>query len=252
MSATPSKPMAKNPWFTCFEKRPRASLRLLCFPHAGGSATAFATWHRDLPETVEVCAVQLPGRDERRTEARRTELAGLVAELVPALRELHDRPVALFGYSLGALVAFEYARALRRSGSPAPRHLFVAARKAPQLPNDPPIHALPDAQFIREANRRYDGIPRVILDEPELLAYFLSIIRDDAKLFESYRYASDEPLACPITALAGTADPMVTRETLEPWATQTEGPFRTALFPGGHFFITQQRRAVFETVRSGL
>src|SRR4051812_17390001 len=163
----------------CFEKRPAAKVRLLCFAHAGGSATAFATWHRELPKDIELCIVQLPGRDQRRDEPHRLDMKPLVVELLGLLAEAHDRRVALFGYSLGALIAFEYARAVRRAGAGEPDHLFVGARKGPRLQKDTPVSGLPDAGFIGEMTRRYEGIPKVILDDPELLAYFLPTIRAD-------------------------------------------------------------------------
>jgi surfactin synthase thioesterase subunit len=238
----------RNRWLLCFEKRPQAKVRLLCFPHAGGSATAYATWHRDLPPEIELWAVQMPGRDDRRAEPRRVDIGRLGAELVDALRAVHDRPVALFGYSLGALVAFEYARALRHTQTSAPMHLFVAARRAPRLPTELPIHALPDAQLIRETKLRYDGIPKPVLDDPELLAYFLPVIRADLQLLESYRHTTADPLACPITAFGGSADPHADGPSLEGWAAETAAGFESHVLPGGHFFITQTRRAVLDLV----
>jgi medium-chain acyl-[acyl-carrier-protein] hydrolase len=236
----------------CFEERPAAKVRLLCFPHAGGSATAFMMWHRELPKDIEVRIVQLPGRDERRKEPHRVEMKALVAELVGALAGAHDRFVALFGYSLGAIVAFEYARAIRRIGAGEPEHLFVAARKAPQLPGDPLSGALSDDDFVREVTRRYEGIPKMILDDPELLSFFLPTIRADVALLESYVYEPEPPLACPITAFGGTTDPNVSKGALEAWRAQTSSRFEAMHVPGGHFFIAQARKAVLETIRTTL
>jgi len=246
--------MAKsdNPWLVCFEKRPAAKARLLCFPHAGGSATAFATWHRELPQDIEVQVVQLPGREQRRHEPHRVDMKALAAELAGVLAEPHDRVVSLFGYSVGALVAFEYARARRRIGATEPAHLFVAARKAPHLPHDAPSRALSDDDFVRELDRRYEGIPKVIRDEPELLAYFLPTIRGDVALLDSYRYEDEPKLTCPITAFGGTLDPSVPESALAGWGEQTSGRFEARMMPGGHFFITETRSAVLEIVASRL
>jgi medium-chain acyl-[acyl-carrier-protein] hydrolase len=241
-----------NRWLRCFEKRPQAKVRLLCFAHAGGSAATYAVWHRDLPPEVELWALQLPGRDDRRTEARRVDIARLVAELVDALREVHDRPVALFGYSLGAIIAFEYARAVRGTPAGEPVHLFAAARRPPQMPLDVPIHALPDPQLIRETKSRYDGVPQVILDDPELLTYFLPIIRADLQLLESYRFAEEPALGCPITAFVGSTDPHAPGHMIDGWAAQTAGRFQAHVMPGGHFFIAQKRRAVLDIVAKDL
>jgi medium-chain acyl-[acyl-carrier-protein] hydrolase len=154
---------------------------------------------------------------------------------------------------LGALLAFEYARASRRSGTGEPRHLFfVAARKAPRLPSEPPIHALPDSEFIRQTSLHYDGIPKVILEDTELLAHFLPIIRGDLKLHASYRYVEDDPLGCPITALGGGTDLLTPRVALEAWATHTDKRFDAHSLPDGHFFIAQARRTVLDTIAHSL
>jgi medium-chain acyl-[acyl-carrier-protein] hydrolase len=241
-----------NRWIVCFEKRPAAKVRLLCFAHAGGSATAFATWHRELPKDIELCIVQLPGRDQRRDEPHRLDMKPLVADLLGLLAEAHDRPVALFGYSLGALIAFEYARAVRNAGAGEPDHLFVAARKGPRLQKDTPVSALPDAGFVGEMTRRYEGIPKVILDDPELLAYFLPTIRADVTLLESHVYEPDSPLSCPITALGGATDPSVNGAALEAWHAETTGRFEAKVLPGGHFFVTQARSAVLGLITQAL
>jgi medium-chain acyl-[acyl-carrier-protein] hydrolase len=241
-----------NRWISCFEKRPAAKVRLLCFPHAGGSATAFATWHRELPKDIELCVVQLPGRDQRRDEPHRMDMKPLVAELLGLLAEAHDRRVALFGYSLGALIAFEYAREVRKMGAGEPEHLFVAARKGPTLPKGAPVSALPDAEFIREMTRKYEGIPKVILDDPELLAYFLPTIRADVTLLESHVYEKDAPLTCPLTALGGATDPSVDRAALEAWQKETTGRFEAKVMPGGHFFATQSRPEMLKLVAESL
>ena len=238
---------SSNPWLTCFDKRPRAQTRLICFAHAGGAASAFAQWHRDLPPSVELCAVSLPGRDVRRSERARTRFADLLSELVEGLATAHDRPVVLLGYSLGALFAFEYARALRlmTTRTAAPTHLIVAARKAPQLTENVPIpiSRLSDADFVRAMSQRYDGIPKPILADPEVLSYFLPVMRADMALLESYAYQSAAPLACGITALGGSLDPRVSRADLDAWSSQTTGAFETLQFPGGHFFVTPDQRS---------
>jgi medium-chain acyl-[acyl-carrier-protein] hydrolase len=227
-------------WLVRFETRPAAKLRLLCFPHAGGAAGTFATWQRELPADVELCALQLPGRENRRAEPHRKDFATLVSELVTVLRPIHDRPVVLLGYSLGALIAFEYARSLRNADV---TQLIVAARKAPQLEREPGIAHLTDDIFVREMGRRYGGIPKPILEDRELLAYFLPSIRADVTLLESYRYTPAAPLGCGITALGGDSDAQTTRAGLEAWGTHTVGHFATRQFRGGHFFVTPEERA---------
>ena len=240
--------VSSEPWSICFNPKPAATLRLICFAHAGGAASAFGTWHRQLPAHIELRAVQLPGRDIRRKEPFVLDFDALIEQLQLALAPLHDRPVALFGYSLGGLLAFEYARALRRAARPGPTHLLVGASRAPQRPTDPAIHKLAQADFIREVRSRYDGIPQAILADPELLAYFLPVIRADLALLASYTYRADDPLTCPITAFGGRDDPRITADEIARWAELTSAGFSTHMFQGGHFFITPSRDQVLTTL----
>src|SRR5579883_2155511 len=140
-----------SPWRVCFKPNPQARLRLFCFPYAGGAASIYRLWPQLLPETIEVHAIQLPGREGRLLEPTYVRLAPIIDEVTQAIAPLLDRPFALFGHSLGALLAFELARQLRRLQRPQPIHFFASARRAPQFADpDPPIHRLPDAEFLEE------------------------------------------------------------------------------------------------------
>lgn len=237
-----------TPFLMRFEARPEARVRLLCFPHAGGSASAFAAWHRALPREIEVFAVQLPGRENRRRDRPFTDMQELICELTTQFAALHDRPVALFGHSLGAVCAFEYARGMRRAGRGSPVRLFASAAVAPQQPRSIPSSHLPQAELVRVMVQRYDGIPKLILDDPELLDYFMSVLRLDLKLLESFRYVEEPPLDCPLHAMGGTEDLRVSQTELNLWSTQTKGPFATRMYPGGHFFVSSARDAVLASI----
>src|SRR5690606_37522313 len=141
-------PAMNSPWLQRFVPRPGARLRLFCFAHAGGSAAAYRPWCNALPDTVELCAVQLPGRANRLNEPPLQRLGDIVEAVVHAVRPQLDLPYALFGHSMGAVLASEVARALRHAGAPPPSHLFVSGRRPPHWPNpDAPLHGLSDAQF---------------------------------------------------------------------------------------------------------
>jgi medium-chain acyl-[acyl-carrier-protein] hydrolase len=212
-------------------------MRLFCLPFAGGGASLYRLWPDALGPEIEVCPIQLPGREDRLREPRFLEISELVPALARAVRPYLDRPFACFGHSLGALIAFELARRLRREGGPEPDALLVAARRAPQIPNPrPPIHDLPDARLIEELTRRYDGIPKVVREHPDMMDFYLPIIRADLTLNDTYRHLVEARLTCPISAFGGLADNEVTRDDLAAWGDQTRASFTLRMVPGGHFF----------------
>lgn len=240
---------AEDRWIKLFEPRPDARLRLLCFPYAGGGASIYRLWPADLPATVEVRAVQLPGREGRWREEPFRRLEPLAEATTEALSGHLDRPFAFFGHSMGAILAFEVTRRLRRRGLPRPRHLFVSGRSAPRVEvRDPPIHELPREEFI-DALRRFSGTPEEVLQNRELMELVEPLLRADFSVSETYAYTPDaEPLAVPLTALGGVEDPDVPPEDLSPWREETTGPFQEHLLPGGHFFLDQHRREALAIV----
>jgi surfactin synthase thioesterase subunit len=206
-----------------------------------------------LAPAVAVLPVQLPGRGTRLAESPRTRVLDLARELAGALTLGPGDRYALFGYSLGALIAFELARELRRRGAPAPDHLFACARRAPCLPEqDGRAHDLPDAAFVEEVGRRYEAIPAEVAGEPELMRLLLPALRADFEMLETYEYSEGEPLDCPITAIAGIDDPRATAYEIEGWERETRVGFSIRRFPGGHFFFRDRERAVAELVRGEL
>ncbi len=214
-------------WFPGADAVAPGVLRLFCFPHAGGGAPTFHGWADGLPASVAV----LPAR-----QPRRDRMAELVEALGDAIHAYVDQPFAFFGHSMGAVVAFELARLLRRRGQPLPRVLLVSAARAPQFRRG---HVPPpepgQSEFIDEL-RRLEGMPPQVLDDPALLRMILPGLRADAALYRNYIYAEELPLDCPIRAYGGTEDPNVRREHLEAWARQTTSTFGLRMFPGGHFF----------------
>lgn len=232
-------PTSTHPWIFRPRPNPQAALRLLCFPFAGGGASAFRTWPDALPSTIELWAIEPPGRESRSKEPLVRDLTAFVAALADAIGGELAPPFAILGHSLGAMVGFAFARELRRRGLPGPLHLFASGRRAPQLPELAAIHELPDAAFTQWL-RRLGGVPEAVFQEPELLAYFFPILRADIEL-NTVVLAADEPLDCPITALRGADDDRVTAEQLDAWQAQTRGAFDREVFPGGHFYIQTAR-----------
>ncbi|NJM66118.1 MAG: alpha/beta fold hydrolase [Acaryochloris sp. RU_4_1] len=248
----PPQNISNNAWIHCPRPNPEARLRLFCFAYAGAGASIFRTWFEELPTEIEVCAIQLPGREDRLGETLLSRIAPLVKALVPILEPSLDLPFALFGHSMGALISFELARELRRQGHSHPTHLFVAGSRAPQLPDlDLPIHRLPEPKFL-EALRRLKGIPETILENADLMALLLPVIRADLAIVENYIYAAQESLPCPITAFGGQEDPKVCPADLAAWQDQTQADFNLQIFPSDHFFLHHDRTALLAAIAQTL
>lgn len=235
-------------WLVRSEPCEHPTLRLYCFHHAGGTAAEFTRWSRYLPDTVDVCAVQLPGRGGRIAERPHTRMHPLVEELVGQLHV--DVPFVFFGHSFGALVAFELALALRTAGSALPRHLFLSARPAPGLVVDAgSLHDLPDDEFVDVVHRRHGGVPAELRENAELRAVVLPYFRADYEVTETYQSTEHEPLAVPVTVLGGTDDE-IGIEALEAWQEHVSGQFALRMFPGDHFYLRPHRTAVLDLVRA--
>jgi surfactin synthase thioesterase subunit len=221
---------------------------VLCFPHAGAGASSFHQWRFLLPSDVHPCAIQLPGRENRITERPFTRLSALVETLVDVLEPVLQPPFALFGHSMGALVAFELARRLREVGAPQPMRLIVAARRPPQLPFlEAPLHELPDAAFLAEI-RRLKGTPDAVLAHPELMQLMTPLLRADMALCETYQYLDDTPLECPISVLAARGDPSADPDGMADWRLLTTARTVVHAFEGDHFFVQRDGAAVVARV----
>lgn len=220
-------------------RAPGATARpqIVCFPFAGGGASAYRQWGKAFRPDIDVCALQLPGREDRLAEPLLRSVDAVVEALVPVLKPVLDGPYVLFGHSMGALIIFGVARRLAASGGPLPRHLFVSAHRAPDLPDRrSPLHPLPEPEFI-ERLRTFAGTPELVFEEPDLAEIVLPILRADFELCETYEYADAAPLPCPITAFGGVEDPTVDRDELDGWRRHTSARFDLRMFPGGHFYL---------------
>jgi medium-chain acyl-[acyl-carrier-protein] hydrolase len=234
------------------EGRRGAQLRLLCFPYAGGSAAAYRGWADRLPPGVDLRPVELPGHGARISEPRFTRLEPLAEALHESLRADLEAPFACFGHSLGALVAYELARTLQRAGRPGPVRLYVSGHRAPHLrQRREPIHALPDADLVREIVE-LDPASEEAMRHEELRELALPILRDDFTIAETYRHARGEPLETPIVAFGGASDPIVDEQDVRAWAGHTSGPFTCHIVAGGHLFLETSRDDVLELLARDL
>ncbi|MFF9008092.1 thioesterase II family protein [Streptomyces goshikiensis] len=227
--------------WTAGARDPRAPLRMLCFAHAGGGSALFLPWRRMLAPEIDVVPVLLPGRERRIHEAPYTRMTDLVEDLVPALEPLLDRPYMLFGHSMGAMVAYEMAQRLR----PAPAMTFVSGRRMPGVTGE--RHLLGDRELV-DVVAGLGGTPSAVLDSPDLAHLFLPCLRADFTLVETYRPAATPPLAGPLTALTGDADPEVSPAQMARWAELTTGGFGLHVFPGDHFYLKGLPEALRRTL----
>lgn len=235
-----------------FEPELEHEIALYCFPPAGGGAATYRLWQRTLPSAVGVYRFQPPGRENRFREPFCSSFEDYVAAAASLIAERGNRPFALFGHSMGAVVAYETARAVRELTGREPMHLFVSAFRSPRTPHAEPIHELPDAELVAELQRRYDGIPAQVLANPEVLELTLPIVRSDLALLHSYTYRPGAIPGCPLTAIGGSDDPWVSPAELEDWRHFTTGPFATHRLPGGHFYLAPQAEALLRIVEQAL
>lgn len=236
--------IADSNWFMCPKPNPAAQVRLWCFPCAGGIASSYFDLARAAPDLIEVRLVELPGHGWRANEPPFQHLPDLIDALLTGLTARLQPPFAFLGHSMGAIVAFELAHALRRNRLPSPVHLFAAAHRAPHLPNpDATTHLLSDSAMIAKLSR-LGGLPDEVLRERELLQLILPVLRADFTALDTYAYIAGPPLDCSITALGGASDNLVSRVHLEAWRKHTTADFAIRIFPGGHFFIHSARSMV--------
>lgn len=241
-------------WFRRFTA-PGNGPRLVCFPHAGGSATAYLPLARTLPADLDVVSVQYPGRQDRYREAPFTSIDALVeavaGHLADELAADPARPYALFGHSMGALVAFETARLLAARGLPLPQRLFLSGRSAPGPRTSEHYQFFEDADVLAEV-RRLGGTDQAMLDNPEIMEMVLPGLRADYRALGTYVWREGERLGVPMTVLVGDSDPMVSVEEAVTWREHTGGDFALNVFPGGHFYLGDHIGEIAATVAEEL
>lgn len=250
-SRTVSALVDPSPWFLRFEAQAQPEQRLFCFSYAGGGASVFRGWHHLIGERIDLCAVQLPGRECRATEPAVRRLEDLLPQLADVIAPLCDVPFAFFGHSMGALVAFELARLLRRRGMAQPAQLLLSAFRAPQLPNpNIRIYHLPDE--VLKTVLLKEGTPQEVLRNDELMKVLLPTLRADFELCDTYAYRPETALDIPIHAFGGHQDVRVGREDLQAWDQQAGNTFDLTMLPGSHFFLHSAKHLLVDAVNSTL
>lgn len=241
---------ASHLWIEHLSPIRRHALRLFCFPYAGGGAHVFSSWQQHFPSEIDVCLVHLPGRGKRLAETPFTRLRSVLDNITDVVLKHAQGPFAFYGHSMGALISFELTRELRRRGSPLPQALFLSGRRAPTLPGrEGPTFNLPHEEFVARL-KKFNHASRQLLDNPELLALFLPLLRADFELVDSYTYYPEPPLPCPINVYGGLQDEFVSADGLREWRQQTSSACEYRMFSGDHFFIHSASVEFLSVLRS--
>ncbi|MEU1550754.1 alpha/beta fold hydrolase [Nocardia sp. NPDC005745] len=223
-------------WVRCYNPSPDPSVRLVCLPHAGGSASFFLPVSRALSPACEVLSIQYPGRQDRRSEPPISNIAEISDAVATQLKAWTDRPLALFGHSMGALIAYEVALRLQAIGTD-PVALFVSGRRAPsRFREEKKVHLLDDRGLLAEIIRM-EGTDQRLLNDSDLMSSLLPVIRSDYCAVETYRPDPESRVTVPVYAHIGVDDPRVSVDEANDWRLHTSGQFRLHTYPGGHFYL---------------
>ncbi|MFI2184136.1 thioesterase II family protein [Streptomyces sioyaensis] len=250
MSAAPSPVSAPAPpafrdWLRRYgEERPRAAARLVCFPHAGGGASFYRRWAALLPATYDHLTVQYPGREDRIGEECIGEMHPLADRIAEVLLPLTDRPLILFGHSMGASIAYEVARRLQEHGH-TPRHVVVSSRMSPTRERPGTVHLLDDEEFLREL-ASFGGISQEVLHHRELRDLVLRPMRSDYRLVETYQPTGTPALECPVTAVRGDLDHAHPEDEIRAWDEVAGDGFELLTLPGDHFYLASRAPELIE------
>lgn len=236
--------------FTFPKPNPTATVRLFCFPYAGGSSAIFKPWINSVSDSIELVLVQLPGRGERLMESPLDSMEAIIKELMQHKEFITSKPYALFGHSLGSRIAYELALTLAQNEHTVPLKLYASASRAPHcLSTRPHLHNLPHNEFI-QALHSLNGTPKEVLDNQELMELFLPLLRADFKIADTY-LADQHPLESEIHVFHGVEDE-IERDHVEAWQALTCKPYELTEFPGGHFFIHQHYNEMMKIINQQL
>jgi pyochelin biosynthesis protein PchC len=236
-------------WVRRFHPAPDAPTRLICFPHAGGSATFFFPVSQSMSPAVDVLSIQYPGRQDRRLEPCVGDIFTLADLVTEELLPWADRPIVLFGHSMGATLGFEVATRLEKRGI-VPLGFFASGRRAPSRWREERVHLADDDGLIKEL-RALSGTEARVLEDEEVVRMILPAVRSDYKAAETYRLRPGTPtLTCPVTALTGDSDPHVTLDEAKAWSEHTEGAFDLKVYEGGHFFVSTHAAEIMGEIKA--
>ena len=238
-------------WLRRYHPAPAATTRLVCFPHAGGSASYFHPLSARFAPAVDVVALQYPGRQDRRQEPCLTDIGELADHVTAEIATLDPLPTVFFGHSMGAVLAFETIRRLEERTGPGPYALVASGRRGPATDRKETVSQECDDALIREI-KKLNGTDSSLLADDDILRMALPSLRGDYQAIESYRCPADVRVHAPVTVLTGDADPKTSLSEAGMWVGHTHGDFRMRVYPGGHFFLQDHQRAVGDEIAKDL
>ncbi|MGW7618722.1 thioesterase II family protein [Streptomyces antimycoticus] len=239
-------------WIRRFHPAPESRARLICLPHAGGSASFFFPMSQTLSSSADVLCVQYPGRQDRRQDPLIENIGEYADAIAAELKPWLDLPVVFFGHSMGAVLAFEVTRRLEEADAEfSALALFASGRRAPSRYRDENVHRRDDDGVVREM-KLLSGTDSRVLGNEEILRMAMPAIRGDYKAIETYRSAPGAAVRSPITVLTGDNDPRTSLEEAEAWRSHTTGAFDIRVFPGGHFFLAGHQGPIMSLVAEKL
>ncbi|ADG93866.1 Oleoyl-(acyl-carrier-protein) hydrolase [Arcobacter nitrofigilis DSM 7299] len=242
--------ITKNKWIQ-YEEKENVKLRLFCLPYAGGGSSIYRLWQKSMPEHIQVCKIQLPGRENRIDEQAIDSMEDLVKTLAKQLFNYLDKPFALFGHSMGAMATYELAKYLSNNTPYSPKHVFVSGCRTPNTPHNHITYHLEGEEFI-DSLRQRGGTNEVLLNNKDYMKMVEPTLRADLKLIERWHHNDIETLNCPLTVLGGVNDTLVLPTNLKQWHQYTNKIFELKLFEGDHFFINDDSHNIASIVANTL
>lgn len=237
-----------NKWVARPRPTDNATLRMFCFPHVGAGGAAFSSWLDRLPADVDVCAIRLPGRENRLREPLMSDSRQVMDGLHEALTPMLDLPFVLVGHCSGSVLAYEFARQLAATTAPAPAMVILSSTEGPTVRRiDDPLHVLPRRELL-ERVVEFGGMATQVLDDPELMAMFERILRADYQVIERLEYSPGPPLDVPVTVIGGRDDPFVSCQAMAAWSAETTREFSLHLLDAGHYILNEAGALVADTI----
>lgn len=230
------------------EPKPFSEIRLFCFPYAGGGASLYSFWNESMPNNIEVCPIQLPGREERIMELAIDNIYALIENIVIELEPWLNKKFAFFGHCMGAKISFELTKALSKKKY-YPQTIFVSACEAPHIPERYPIYNLSDDEIVRRLSA---GTSEEVLNNRELINYLLPNLRKDFHLSDTYLSKDTTPVECSITAFCGTEDDRIDKDNVMLWEDYTNSLFRLYDIKGDHFFVKTSKEEILSHIHREL